>query len=53
MVVRLESERRLVVQEVACAWEPIIAEREKEKKLRYQDLAADLARQNPGYRTKW
>ena len=49
MVVRLEAERRLVTLEVAWAWEPAIATRETEKKLCYQNLAADLARQNPGY----
>ena len=41
-----------MILEVACTWELVIAEREREKKLRYQELAADLTRQNPGYRTK-
>ena len=49
VVVRLVAEKRLVILEVACAWEPLIASRELEKRAKYQDLAAVLARQNPGF----
>ena len=49
VVVRLEAERRLVILEVVCACEPIVLSRELEKRQKYQDLAADLSRQNPGY----
>ena len=52
MVVRVTNEKRLLILEVACAWEPLIAEREREKRGKYQDLAADSARQNPGYQTR-
>ena len=34
---------------MACAWEPIVGKREKEKKCKYGELAADLAKQNQGY----
>ena len=46
LVVRLEREKRVLILEVACAWEPLVAAREIEKRGKYQDLAADLARQN-------
>ena len=51
MVVRLKEAKRLLILEVACAWEPLITAREIEKRGKYQNLAADLARQNPGYQT--
>ena len=35
--------------EVACAWEPLVSERESEKRAKYTALKADLARQNPGH----
>lgn len=35
---------------MACAWEPLIQEREREKKNKYQELAADLAKQWPGFK---
>lgn len=49
MVVCLTEEKRLVIFEVACAWEPLVEEREKEKRHKYQELASDLSRQWPGY----
>ena len=49
LLVRLVAEKWLVILEVACAWDPLIASRELEKQAKYQDLAADLARQNPGF----
>ena len=36
--------------EVACAWEPLILEREDEKRRKYQQLAAGLGLQFPTYR---
>ena len=36
--------------EVACAWDPLVREREEEKRQKYQELAADLAVQNPGWK---
>ena len=44
MVVRLAAEKRIVVFEVACAWDRLVAEREREKSGKYEELAADLAR---------
>ncbi len=37
--------RRAFIFEVACAWEPLILEREAEKRDKYQRFAADLAGQ--------
>ena len=45
-----KSERRITVCDVACAWEPLVSEREKEKKRKYRELAADLAGQWSGYK---
>ncbi len=36
---------KIKVCDVACAWEPLVLEREREKKLKYRELAADLAGQ--------
>ncbi len=41
-----------IICDIACAWEPLVAEREKEKRRKYQELAADLAGQWGGYRVK-
>ncbi len=35
---------------MACAWDRQVQERERQKKAKYQELAADLATQFPGYR---
>ena len=45
LVVRMEEERRVVIFEVACAWDRGLNEREVEKRGKYQELAADLATQ--------
>lgn len=50
LVVRMGGERKIVVYEVACAWDRIVEQREREKQAKYGDLAADLARQWQGYR---
>ena len=52
LVVKLEKERRATIFEVAIAWEPLVKERTKQKQRKYQELAAELARQWPGYRVK-
>ena len=36
--------------EVACAWEPLILEREEDKGSKYGELSADLACQFPGWK---
>ena len=35
--------------DVACAWDPLGRQRENEKNSKYQEMAADLAVQNPGW----
>ena len=49
LVAFFSETRQVVVMDVACAWDPLIREREDEKKCKYQELAADLAVQNPGW----
>ena len=44
LIVRLREERRIVGMEVACAWDPLVVEREQEKRQKYTRLKADLAR---------
>ena len=41
---------RVVIFEVACASDPLVGTREKEKRTKYQELAADLVNQWPGFR---
>ena len=50
LVLFLKRQRKIVVLEVAVAWEPLVVERERQKADKYQDLAADLATQHPGWR---
>ena len=50
LVVRLRSQRRVIIFEVACAWDPTVTERKNQKRREYQELAADLSHQWPGYR---
>ena len=42
----------LVIFEMACAWEPLVLEREREKEAKYAELAADLASQFPGWKVE-
>ncbi len=50
LVVRMVREKRIVIFEVAVAWDRGVEEREVEKRAKYGDLAADLAKQWEGYR---
>ncbi len=50
LVVRLGKEKRVIVFEIAVTWDPSVEEREREKRAKYSDLAADLAHQWQGYR---
>ena len=50
LVVRLTREKKIYIFEVACAWEPLVQAREREKWSKYQELAADLAQQWKGFR---
>ena len=43
LVAYLCKEKVIVIFRVACAWEPLVSERELEKFSKYRDLAADLA----------
>ena len=49
LIIRLLELKKIVIQEVACAWETIVKEREAQKKAKYLELVADLANQWPGY----
>ena len=50
LVVKVRSKKRAAIFEVACAWDPLVATRERQKRTKYLELAADLAHQWPGYR---
>ena len=39
------------ILKVACAWNPLVVEREREKRLKYVEYAADLATKWRGWRT--
>lgn len=45
LVVRLREEKRILIFEVAIAWEPLVPEHENQKKKKYQELSADMATQ--------
>ena len=49
LIVRLREGKRIIVLEVACAWDPLVVKRELEKRNKYARLKADLAKQWPGY----
>ena len=49
-VLQLPAEKRLLIVEVAVAWEPLIPDREREKCAKYQALARELAGQYPAYK---
>ena len=42
--------KHISILEVACAWEPLVIVREKEKKEKYQEFARDLATQHQGWK---
>ena len=45
LVVIHKRERTIYIADVACCWEPKLLERKREKRAKYQNLKADLARQ--------
>ena len=49
LIAYFRESRRIIIFEIACAWEPLIEERQMEKGLKYRELAADLATQWPGW----
>jgi len=50
IIVYLKEHNQVVILEVAVAWETLLKEWEKEKSNKYQELAADLATQHPGWK---
>lgn len=44
VMVFLEKERKIVLFEVACAWEQNVHDRETEKRAKYGELVADLVK---------
>ena len=52
LIVELKSQKRILIVEIACAWDPLVPEREREKRAKYSALAKDLANQNPGHQVE-
>ena len=52
LMLHLKESQRIVILEGAVAWEPLLAERERQKTAKYGELAADLATQHPGWRVE-
>ena len=52
MVLTLKLRSTILLFEMACAYDSLLREREQEKANKYQELAADMACQNPGYSVK-
>ncbi len=50
VVVRVRAEQKIAIFDVACTWDRLVQTRERQKKMKYQELAADLATQFPEYR---
>ena len=48
LVAFFSETQRVMLMDVASAWDLLVREREEEEKGKYQELAADLAVQNPG-----
>ena len=44
-MVKHKTNKTIHIADVACAWEPLVEEREREKRAKYQHLKADLAQQ--------
>lgn len=52
LIAYAKCEQRAIIFEVAVAWEPLIPEREDEKRGKYEALARDLKNQLPGWKTE-
>lgn len=52
VVLVLKDRREVLLLEFACAFDPLVKEREREKLEKYQELAADVASQYPGYKVR-
>ena len=50
VVLTLKHKTKVFLLEMACAFNPLIEEREKEKAGKYEELAADVAIQNPSHK---
>ena len=51
LILYVRSEKRALIFDVTCAWEPLIPERERGKRSKYRALANDIASQKPGWST--
>ena len=49
LVAYFASHRGITIFEIACSWDRLVVEREKEKGCKYAEFAADLATQPPGW----
>ena len=49
LVVYFASQRGITIFEIACSWDRLVVEKEKEKGCKYAEFAADLATQHPGW----
>ena len=49
LITYFRESRHIVIFKIACPWEPLIEECQKEKELKYRELAANLATQWPGW----
>ena len=52
VVLVLKEKRFLHLLEMACAFDSLVEEREKEKADKYEELAADMAVHQPGYKVR-
>ena len=52
VVLVMKKDRKIFLIEMACAFDPLLAEREKEKSEKYEELATDMATQFPGLRVE-
>ena len=51
LVVFAKEKRKIIIFDVACAWKPLLNEREGEKREKYQELARDMATQWKGWKS--
>lgn len=49
LIVYLKEAKRILVMEIACAWDPLLEARENEKRDKYLTFASDLCRQLDGW----
>lgn len=47
LIIRINSSKIIWILDVACTWEPLVSEREKEKMMKYRLLVSDMGRREP------